>query len=206
MAKRTTTVDDTEVLDTGVEDVSGELLIDLPADFAEQVELANKPPLEPGKYLATILNVVPKATDKGTHWSKGLNWSLVINSDPESVVNGWNPDAKSIPYTHYTYIGKVVDGRLTDTDKGGATRDIGSALGLTGSFVLSAVKNRQIVVVVKHEASMDDAAALRQDPTHEVERYYIKVSYVKPYIVNGIKGPTNDFLSDGSEGSSEAAF
>lgn len=183
--------------DTAVD--GGELLIELPADFEEQIELSNKPALEPGKYLATILNVLPKVSDKGTHASKGLMWSLVINKDPNAVVNGWNPDAGSLPYQHYTYIGKIVGGRLTETEKGGMTRDMGVALGLTGSFTLSAVKNRQIIVNVVHEASMDDAAALAQDPTHEVERYFPKVKSVRPYVVGGIKGQLNEYLADGSE-------
>lgn len=183
----------------------GELVIELPPDFAEQLELAQRPPLEPGEYLATILAVESKVTDKGTHASKGLNWKLVINSDPEAVSNGWNPDARGIPYTHYTYIGKIINGSLTDTDKGGPTRDMALALGIDGSFKLSAVKNRLITVVVIHEPSQDDQIAQRQDPTHEVERWFIRVKKVKSYIVNGIRGPLNDYLSDGSEPSTAAS-
>lgn len=209
MAKRNPTeaeIEATEVQDVEVEDTpfAGELLIDLPSDFAEQMAIANKPPIEPGTYLATILNVLPKVTDKGTHASKGLMWTMIINKDPEAVTNGWNPDAGSVNYQHYTYIGKVVNGKLTDTDKGGMTRDMAAALGITGSFGLSAVKNRQVLVVVKHEPSMDDASALAQDPTHEVEKYYIKATKVKAYIVDGVRGPRNEFLSDGSEDAAPA--
>lgn len=193
-----------EVLDDTADDSAvntelegGELLIELPADFAEQVELANKPPIEPGRYLATILNVLPKVTDKGTHASKGLMWSLVIDKNPEAVTNGWDSEDQSFPYQHYTYIGKIVDGKLTETDKGGQTRDMGSALGLTGSFGLSAVKFRQIIVIVAHKPSIDDQQALAQDPTHEIERLFIDVKYVKPYIVDGIKGPKNGLLDTG---------
>lgn len=204
MAKRTTEpveevseefVDDTVIpQDELNEELGGELLIDLPADFKEQLELANKPSIEPGTYLATVLNVLPKVKDHGTHASKGLMWSLVINKDPEAVNDGWNPDAGSVPYQHYTYIGKIVDGRLTDTDKGGMTRDMASALGIEGSFSLSAVKSRQVVVVVKHEPSLDDQTATRQDPTHEIERWFIKVNRVKAYVVDGIRGPKNSLL------------
>lgn len=204
MAKRNAAPAD----DTAISNVpAGELFIQLPEDFADLLAESQKPPLDEGKYLAVVLSVAPKTGQPKADGSSsyGLSWELLINTNPDSVVSGWDDEAKTFPYKHYSYIGKLVQGRLTETDKGSGTRDMGNALGLTGSFGISAVKFRQIVVEVTHVPSFQEQAAVAADPTYEVERYFVNVAKVRPYVVDGNKAPVLAKLADGVEPEAPAA-
>lgn len=199
MAKRTNVapIDDTAIPTNGPE----ELIIQLPENFADMLAEAAKPPLDEGKYLAVVLAVAPKTGQPKADGSSsyGLSWDLLINTNPDSVTDGWDAGAKTFPYKHYSYIGKLVQGRLTETDKGAGTRDMGNALGINGSFAISAVRFHIVIVEVKHAPSFEDEKALAADPTHEVERYFVKVDKVRPYVVDGVKAPVLASLADSQE-------
>ncbi len=167
-------------------------------DMTDLQENLNKPVLDPGDYLAVIVGVASKANPAKN--SLGLNWSLLVNSDPASVTNGWNAEAHTLPMDYYTYIGKTDnDGNIISEPKAAfRTAKFLATQGISGSFKVSEVKHRQVIVRIGHEPSMEDQEALKANPTHVVARFFAKVQDARAYRINDQLGPKLPNLDDGS--------
>lgn len=166
-------------------------------DVGSTQEEMNKPQLDVGQYLAVVVAVAPK--ENPVKQSYGLNWSLLINSDPKSIVDGWNSEARAISQDYYTYIGKKnpITGVVEKAEK---VFNLAAMLGAFGSqggsidpanFIL-----RQVIVNVIHEPSMEDQEALKANPEHVIERFFAKVNRVKPYRKGETLAPRLDILAD----------
>jgi hypothetical protein len=173
-------------------------MINIP-DMSQQIEDANKPALPVGYFLAVVTGVEEKYNpEKG---SIGQNWSLLINSNPDSINEGWDTEAKVVALDYYTYMGTKKSATAKVEVASNPFNLIGmlGALNLKGSFDPSDVRHRQVIVNIKHEASMDDQAMLKADPTHVVERYFPKVKFAKAYRVGEEIGPKLAHLADDAE-------
>jgi hypothetical protein len=173
-------------------------MIDVPVT-QEQIENMNKPPLAVGEYLAVVTGVEEKYNE--VKKSFGLNWSLLINSNPTSKSEGWDTEAKVVALDHYTFMGRkaTADAKLVADPNPFSLVGIMSALGIVGKFDPADVRHRQVIVNIKHDPSMDDAEALKADPTHVVERYFPKVKFVKAYRVGNDLAPKLAHLADSAE-------
>lgn len=123
-----------------------------------------RPPLDKGRYLAAVLKVEPKINEETG--SFGLNWTLLVNKDPNSVNEGWNPEAYTIEQRNYTYIGKLEDGKVRDTSKAFSTIHMLKALGVKNMSVLNPdeVKFRQLIIEVDHKPHYLDVQNGVDDP------------------------------------------
>lgn len=161
----------------------------LPDNLDEMIEEAGKPQLPEGKYLAIITGGEPKLSDNGKN-SYGVNWTLLVNKNQDSLEDGWDSEAGTIEVRYYTYIGKYENGRLSDTDKGWAFTKMMRILGVTGkSFNPDDAKFRQIGVIIEHVAGKEDRDAMKQNPKHVPDQLYLGVKTVTDYIVGTDHAP-----------------
>lgn len=156
---------------------------------AETIENMNKPALPVGNYLAVVTGLDIK--DNDVKKSRGLNFSLLINSNPDAVKEGWDSEARPVSMPYYVYLGKYDNNGvlLPNSFSNFRLSQIQDALNVGGRFNKSDVMHRQIVVKIIHDPSLDDQEALKADPTHVVERYFAKVNGAIPYKVNDEKAP-----------------
>src|SRR5262249_2784155 len=148
------------------------------------IEESGKPALPVGKYLAVIVAGEAKVSENGKN-SYGITWQLLINNNPDSFTDGWDTEAGITKVNNfYTYIGKLQNGRLTDTDKGWNFIKMMKFLGVSGKALnISEQKGRQIGVIIEHKPGRDDQEAMKADPTHVPDQLYIGVKSVVDYVV-----------------------
>lgn len=116
------------------------------------VEQSGRPAIPEGRYLAAVVDVEPKLNEKTG--SYGMNWSLLVNLG--TVEQGWSTELRSVPIKHYTYIGKMENGVVSDTSNGFKTWDMMKALGQNnGVLDTDKSKFRQVVVTIRHEPDDD---------------------------------------------------
>lgn len=173
-------------------------MIDVPVT-QEQINDMNKPPLAVGQYLAVITGVEEKYNE--VKKSFGLNWSLLVNTNPTAITEGWDTEAKVVAMDHYTFMGRkpTADAKLIPDANPFSLVGMMGAVGLVGKFDPADVRHRQVIVNIKHDPSMDDAEALKADPTHVVERWFPKVKFVKAYRVGTELAPKLAHLADSAE-------
>lgn len=172
----------------------------LPDNLDEMIDEAGKPALPEGKYLAIIVGGEPKLSENGKN-SYGVNWKLLVNTNPNSLTDGWDTEASTLEVNFYSYIGKYAGGRLTDTDKGWLFTKMMKFLGVQGlkSLDTDAHKFRQIGVIVEHVAGKDDREAMKADPTHVPDQLYVGIKTVFNYIVGEESCPVLAYLADAYE-------
>lgn len=171
----------------------------LPDNLDEMIEEAGKPQLPEGKYLAVITGGEPKLSDNGKN-SYGVNWTLLVNKNPDSLEDGWDSEAGTIEVRYYTYIGKYENGRLSDTDKGWAFTKMMRILGVTGkSFNPDDAKFRQIGVIIEHVAGKEDRDAMKVNPNHVPDQLYLGVKTVTDYIIGTEHAPKLANLAEAYE-------
>lgn len=159
------------------------------------IEEASKPAIPEGKYLAIVTNVSEKTNSETG--SYGLNWDLLVNLSPNFSEDGWDEEARGLPMKHYTYIGKKVKGKVSDTSNAFATAQMLAALGQTsGNFDDADVRFRQIIVQIKHEPD-------NRNPDSGV--LYPRVKRVFRYTVDGEVAPVLPGFEDYADTTPDAA-
>lgn len=179
-----------------------EQIVILPDDLDTMIEESGKPQLPTGKYLAVIAGGEAKVSDNGKN-SYGITWKMIVNSNPDSFTDGWDTEAQTIPVNMYTYIGKLVNGRLTDTDKGWAFIKLMKFLGVSGKALnIKEHVGRQIGVVIEHRPGKDDQDAMKADPTFVPDQLFLGIKTVLSYSIGDDVCPKLSYLF-GEEGADE---
>lgn len=177
-------------------------IVILPDDLDTMIEESGKPQLPTGKYLAVIAGGEAKVSDNGKN-SYGITWKMIVNSNPDSFTDGWDTEAQTIPVNMYTYIGKLVNGRLTDTDKGWAFIKLMKFLGVSGKALnIKEHVGRQIGVVIEHRPGKDDQDAMKADPTFVPDQLFLGIKTVLSYSIGDDVCPKLSYLF-GEEGADE---
>lgn len=118
------------------------------ADLADQME---RPAIEPGTYLAVVTGITEHYKEETG--SYGLFWELLINRD-NSQVETWNGEAKLLPMKSYTYLGKLVNGKLSGLEKAFSAAQAFLSVNIdlkSGSVNLKEQTGKIILVNIKHE-------------------------------------------------------
>lgn len=156
-----------------VVDLGGEFL-PLPENLEEMLENANKPPLAVGLYLAALVKVEGKHNPvKGSY---GYNWEWLVNSS--SSLDAWEPTAKAFNVKQYTYIGRLVEGKLNAAQNAFGAAAVLKALQIGGTLNTEAVRGKMVIVEIKHRANPDDP-----------ERFFMDVARVMPFTLDGVTAP-----------------
>lgn len=185
-----------------------EQIVILPDDLEAMIEESGKPQLPVGKYLAVITGGEAKVSNNGKN-SYGVVWKLLINTNPDSLTEGWDTEAATYSTTTYTYIGKLINGQLSNKEehkKGGFTfTKLMKMLGVSGKALnIQEHKGRQVGVIVEHVPSKDDREAMENDPMHVPDQLYVGIKTFMDYVVGDEHCPRLAYLF-GDEGAEEVA-
>lgn len=168
--------------------------LDLGEGFDAAVE--SDLPIPEGRYLAVVTGVELKHNpDKG---SVGYLWKLSVNADNEGLGEPdfeWNPTAKTVRQTYYSYIGKLVNGSMHYGDSGkpgfgvlNILRALGQIQKGETSFKLKPenVIGRQLIVTLVGEADFRERSqGVPEDEATKV----LTVKNTNPYFVEGQRAP-----------------
>lgn len=164
-------------------------ILEIPG-LQEAIANQNRPAIPEGKYLAVIQSAEVRVNVQKQ--SMGLMWSVLVNTNPEALAEGWDADARTYPIkNYYTFLGRIGgDGRLTNTDNSFKATEVLAALGIKGGAVdLEDVKYRQIIVTIKHKA--DD-----RDEGLENPRLWPRIDEVLRYTVGDEVAPKLKALAE----------
>lgn len=120
---------------------------------------SNKPALDLGLHLATVVSVEPKHNENTG--SFGFQWELNVNRS--SDISAWDTSARTIPVQYYTWLGDMIDGKVVyrNGQIGWGTVNILKSLNVSGgSFAVSDLVGRALIVEIIHEPSQNDPDTL----------------------------------------------
>lgn len=158
-------------------------------DTVEQIiESAGKPAIDEGTYLAIVTNIAPHENE--VTGSFGLDFTFQVNTNVESLEDGWDSEARLQEIKQYFWVGKMEAGKVMGDPRATGIGKLLKALNLGTQIDPKEAVGRILKVTIYHTPSQADAAALEDDPTHTVDQYYAKIRYTNPYIKDGIKAPT----------------
>lgn len=159
-----------DAIESGIE-------IPLPENLEELIEAADRPALEPGVYLAIIQDIAPKPSTDPSKESYGINVKLLINSNPESLIDGWDASARVIPQFSYVYMGKMRGGRLYETEKAFTLAAFIRAVDapVTSALSTKAHLGKMVKVVIEHRSYN--------------ERMQLSVKTYQQYVKDGVVAP-----------------
>lgn len=157
--------------------IEGGIEIPLPENLEELIEAADRPALEPGAYLAIIQSIAPKPSSDPSKTSYGISVKLLINSNPESLIDGWDVSARVIPQFSYVYMGNMVSGKLYDTEKAYTLANFVRAINAPVTSALSTLDHlgKMVVVTIEHR------------PYNE--RMQLSVKNYRQYVKDGVVAP-----------------
>lgn len=150
------------------------------------IDNAGKPAIAEGNYLAVVTKIEDKLND--VTGSFGFNITFQVNSNPESIEDGWDTDARLQEIKNYTFVGYRKNGKL---ELSPYTRigKVFKALNLSQDMDTNDAIGSQVKVSIVHTPSQDDLVAIENDPTHTPEQFFAKINYINPYILDGVKAP-----------------
>lgn len=175
--------EEVEVTETQAEDIAfgfededddGDLL-PIPENLEELIEQANKPPLAEGQYIAALVKVEGKLNEETL--SYGYWWTWLINSG-DFKEDGWDKEAKTFELRQYTYLGKMVGGKLQQTNGGFSATNVLASLGVVKTLNTEKVRGRQVVVQIRHRKDQNDDS-----------RVFMEVAKTFPYFIGEEKAP-----------------
>ncbi len=154
----------------------------------EKVEDVGLPAIPEGDFLAIVTSVEQKLNaDTGAY---GMNWQLLVNTG--LIADGWDREARTVALKHYTYIGKLVNGTVSDTSNMFSTAEMMKALNfLNGSIDTEQVPFRQVMVKIVHKPDDDG-------------NKWPRVKKASKYEINGEIAPVLQHLKEAAEASEPA--
>lgn len=179
-----------------------EVMFDIPDQTEAQAEL-NKPALEVGNYLAVVTKVETK--ENPVKGSVGLNFTVLVNRNRDSITEGWDGEAEIMPMQYYVYIGKKnSDGKVVPMDNNRRLASSMAAFGISGKFAASQVMHRQVIVKIIHDPSLEDQEQVKLNPEHVVERYFAKVDGFREYKQGDVLAPVLKHMAEQAEAQDSA--
>lgn len=146
---------------------------------AEFLDFEDSRPLPPvGQYTLRVTNVETKHNEASGAY--GFNWTLTIV--------GGQFDGQDVWY--YTYVGRVVDGKLTERENGFSTRNMFAAIGLTPEHSPGSFDKSGRITDLRTEAL---SRMLRADLVHEE---YNGQTNARPKRVYPTEPPFKKFTGD----------
>lgn len=162
------------------ENLDGDFL-PIPSNLEELIEQSSKPPLAEGTYLGAITSV--KGHLNPETLSYGYKWEVLVNGSP--FEDGWDGEGKTFTVKQYTYVGKMVNGKLTQTNGGFSATNFLASLGISGALNTEAVRGKQLIVQIKH----------RQDQNDDT-RYFMEIARTFAYTKDDVKAPVLQIVKD----------